>query len=79
MGASLWRYYGHIQLGEDARADPEHYRGILYHIWPENALGSPRSWSQELVKWVSGLLYLACYHHDMDPDKSQKMAGGTDG
>lgn len=29
MGALLWRYHGHIQLGEDARADPEHVRVIL--------------------------------------------------
>lgn len=24
LGASLWRYYGHIQLGRHARADLEH-------------------------------------------------------
>ena len=31
--ASLWRLFGHVQLGAGPGADPEHAGGIVYPLW----------------------------------------------
>lgn len=39
------RFLGHIQLGEDPRADPEHAGGITCPIWP---------WESSRMSWWGG-------------------------
>lgn len=63
--------------GENHGTDPEFTGGITYHSWPGSASRSPRkSWRMWLKR--SGLPYLTCCHHKLDPNKWQEMDGLMD-
>lgn len=76
LGASLWMFSWHGQLGGDPWADPEPAGGIIYLIWPGNASGSPRrSWEVLRGRRASRITFWARCQCDPTHEKQAKMDG----
>jgi len=81
---SQLRWFGHLIrippfrgfLGGDPGEDPEPAGGIIYLVWPGNALGSPRRhWRVWLGRRKPGGPCLAGCPRDPASDKRKRMDG----